>query len=158
VAGGATLFDYRDELDRWATRRAEIGLTDDDVRELGPVGDAELERLYRAADVLAFPSLAEGFGLVVLEALASALPVVASDIDVLRGFLDDGRTALLARAGDAAALGHALARALGDDALRARLATAGAAVAARHSWDAVAERHERAYTEFLAARDVPVAH
>ena len=92
VAGGATLFDYRDEIDRWAARRAEIGLTDDDVRELGPVSDDELERLYRAADVLAFPSVAEGFGLVVLEALSAGLPVVASDIPVLRSFLTDGAT------------------------------------------------------------------
>lgn len=157
VAGGATLFDYRDELDRWAARRAEIGLTDEEVRELGPVGDAELERLYRAADVLAFPSVAEGFGLVVLEALASALPVVASDIDVLRGFVNDGRSALLAPAGDAAALGHALARALSDGVLRDRLTEGGAAVAAGHSWDAVAERHERAYAKFRATRDLPVA-
>ncbi len=156
VAGGATLFDYRDELARWAARRADIGLTDDSVRELGPVTDAELERLYRAADVLAFPSVAEGFGLVVLEALASALPVVASDIDVLRGFLDDGESALLARCGDPGGFGRALARALTDGALRTRIVAGGTAVAASHTWDSVAVRHEAAYTDFLAAR-VPAA-
>ena len=106
VAGGATLFDYRDELQRWAERRAAIGLTDHELHELGPVSDADLERLYRAADVLAFPSVAEGFGLVVLEALASGLPVVASDIDVLRGYLDDGASALLVPCGDTGALGR----------------------------------------------------
>jgi glycosyltransferase-like protein len=156
VAGGATLFDYRDELARWAARRAEIGLTDDDVRELGPVTDAELERLYRAADVLAFPSLSEGFGLVVLEAMASGLPVVASDIDVVRGFLCHGQDGLLAPAADAGAFGHALAHVLTADDLRARLIDGGAAVAATHGWDGVAARHEHVYREFLDAR-VPLA-
>jgi glycosyltransferase-like protein len=157
VAGGATLFDYRDEIDRWAARRAEIGLTDHDVRELGPIDDAELERLYRASDVLAFPSVTEGFGLVVLEAQASGLPVVASDLDVLRGFLDDGQTALLAPAGDVGAFGHALARVLTEAPLRERLVIGGTAVAARHGWAAVAERHEAMYASFLAERDLRVA-
>jgi glycosyltransferase-like protein len=156
VAGGATLFDYRDELDRWARRRAEIGLTGDSVRELGPVGDAELERLYRAADVLAFPSVAEGFGLVVLEALASGLPVVASDIEVLRGFLDDGDSALLFHCGDPASLGHALALVLRDQEVRERIVAGGEAVAALHTWDAVAVRHDRTYSDLLAAR-LPLA-
>jgi glycosyltransferase-like protein len=152
VAGGATLFDYREELARWSARRAEIGLRDDEVKELGPVGDAELERLYRAADVLAFPSVSEGFGLVVLEAMASGLPVVASDIEVVRGFVCHGRDGLLARCGDPGAVGRALAAVLGSDDLRARLVAGGAAVAAHHDWDQVAARHEHVYREFLDAR------
>jgi glycosyltransferase-like protein len=151
VAGGATLFDYRDELDRFAERRAALGLGDDRVRVLGPVSDDELERLYRAADVLAFPSVEEGFGLVVLEALASDLPVVASDLDVVRGFVAHEESALLVPPEDGPALGAALARAA-DRALAARLRAGGRAVVARHTWDAVAAAHERAYGEFLAAR------
>src|SRR5207248_520265 len=65
VAGGATLFDYRDEAERFAARAAALGVAGD-VRTLGPVGDDELLGLYRAADVLAFPSTAEGFGLAAL--------------------------------------------------------------------------------------------
>jgi glycosyltransferase-like protein len=148
VAGGATLFDYRDELDRFAERRVALGLGDDRVRVLGPVSDGELARLYRAADVLAFPSVMEGFGLVVLEAMASGLPVVASDLEVVRGFAHDA--ALLVPPGDSAALAAALARAA-DPALAARLRDAGLAVAARWSWDAAAAAHERAYERFLAA-------
>jgi glycosyltransferase-like protein len=152
VAGGATLFDYRHEVERFAARRAALGLDDEVVRILGPVSDAELERLYRAADVLAFPSVTEGFGLVVLEALASGLPVVASDLDVLRGFLADGDSALLVPAGDGKALARALARVATDGSLAARLRAGGHAVAARHGWDAVARRHVDAYREFLAER------
>jgi glycosyltransferase-like protein len=152
VAGGATLFDYRDEIERFAARRRALDLGDAAVRVLGPVADEELELLYRAADVLAFPSVKEGFGLVVLEALASGLPVVASDIDVLRGFLVDGESALLVSCGDAARLAHALARVASDAALAARLRAGGHAVVARHGWDAAARAHEHAYAEFLAAR------
>jgi glycosyltransferase-like protein len=152
VAGGATLFDYRDEIERFAARRRDLGLGDAAVRVLGPVADEELELLYRAADVLAFPSVKEGFGLVVLEAQASGLPVVASDIDVLRGFLADGESALLAPCGDAARLADAVVRVATDAALAARLRAGGRAVVARHGWDAAALAHERAYAEFLAAR------
>jgi glycosyltransferase-like protein len=154
IAGGATLFDYRDELDRFAARRGELGLGDDAVRVLGPVGDGELERLYRAADVLCFPSVKEGFGLVVLEALASDLPVVASDIDVLRTVLRDGDSALLAPCGDAAAFAAALERVATDPALRERLRSGGRAVVARNTWDAAALAHEQAYRTFV---DGPVA-
>ena len=152
VAGGATLFDHRDELERFAARRAELGLGDSAVRVLGPVEDAELESLYRAADVFAFPSVKEGFGLVVLEALACGLPVVASGIDVLRGFLADGNSALLAPSGDARQFARGLARAATDDALRARLRASGEAVVARHGWDAAAASYEQAHARFLASR------
>jgi glycosyltransferase-like protein len=152
VAGGATLFDYRDEIERFAARRRALGLGDAAVRVLGPVADEELELLYRSADVLAFPSVKEGFGLVVLEALASGLPVVASDLDVLRGFLVDGESALLRSCGDAAGFADALERVATDAALAARLRAGGRAVVARHGWDAAALAHERAYSGFLAGR------
>ena len=86
VVGGATLFDYRDEIDRFAARARELGVSEH-VRHVGTVTPAELERHYRAADVFAFPSTKEGFGLVALEALAAGLPVVASELDVFRTFL-----------------------------------------------------------------------
>ncbi len=70
------------------------------MRVLGPLAPDEIERLFRAADVFAFPSVKEGFGLAALEALAAELPVVASDLDVFRGFLTDGESALLAPVGD----------------------------------------------------------
>jgi glycosyltransferase-like protein len=152
IAGGATLFDYRDEIERFAERRRALGLGDDAVRVLGPVTDAQLEALYRAADVLAFPSVKEGFGLVVLEALASGLPVVASDLDVLRSFLTDGDSALLVPCGDAGALAGALARVAADPALAARLREGGRAVVARHGWSAAARAHEDVYAAFLATR------
>jgi glycosyltransferase-like protein len=153
IAGGMTLFDYRHERDRFAARADELGVTDH-VRVLGPLGDGEIERLLRAADVFAFPSVKEGFGLVALEALAADLPVVASDLDVLRGFLDDGESALLVPVGDGEALAEALARVARDDMLRARLRRGGRRVVGAHTWDAAAAAHERAYEAFLYVAEV----
>jgi glycosyltransferase-like protein len=150
IAGGMTLFDYRHERDRFAERADELGVTDH-VRVLGPRPDGEIERLLRACDAFAFPSVKEGFGLVALEALAADLPVVASDLDVLRGYLADGESALLVPVGDAAALADALARVAADDALRGRLRRGGRRVVAAHTWDAAAAAHERAYEAFLMA-------
>jgi glycosyltransferase-like protein len=148
IGGGATLFDYRDEVDRFWARAQELDVCAD-VRALGPLDDAAVARAYRAADVLAFPSTKEGFGLVPLEALAAGLPVVASDIDVLRAFLRDGRNALLVPPGDAAALAVALRRVAGDPALAARMRAAGIHTAAGFSWARAAEAHEPEYARLL---------
>jgi glycosyltransferase-like protein len=151
VVGGATLFDYRDEIDRFAARARELGVSDH-VRHVGTVSPAELERHYRAADVFAFPSTKEGFGLVALEALAAGLPVVASEIDVFRTFLVHGESALLSPAGDGSALGRALARLARDGALRERLVAGGRQVVDAYGWDTAAVAHEDAYRSFHAER------
>ncbi|HEX4344210.1 MAG TPA: MSMEG_0565 family glycosyltransferase [Solirubrobacteraceae bacterium] len=151
VVGGATLFDYRDEIDRFAARARELGV-DEHVRRAGTVSPAELERHYRAADVFAFPSTKEGFGLVALEALAAGLPVVASELDVFLTFLADGENALLCPAGDGHALGAALARVARDPALCARLLAGGQRVVAAYGWDTAAGAHEDAYRSFQAER------
>jgi glycosyltransferase involved in cell wall biosynthesis len=151
VAGGATLFDYRDELARFEARAAELGVAAE-VRRLGNLADPELERLYRAADLFAFPSLKEGFGLAALEALASGLPVVASDLEAFRSFLVHGHTALLAPVGDSEALAAALTRLAREPGTRGRLLGSARRVVAGHTWDASAASHERAYRAFLAAR------
>lgn len=147
VVGGATLFDYRDEIDRFSARARELGVSDH-VRVVGTVTPAELERHYRAADVFAFPSTKEGFGLVALEALAAGLPVVASAIDVFLTFLAHGESALLSPPGDGAALGRSLTRVARDPALRERLVAGGRRVAEAYGWDAAAAAHEDAYRSF----------
>jgi glycosyltransferase-like protein len=150
VAGGATLFDYRDEVDRFRERASALGLNGD-LRVLGPVEDPELERLYRAADVFALPSTKEGYGLAVLEALAAGLPAVVSDLDVFRAFLGDGESALLARTGDPDDVAAALVRVAREPALAERLRAGGRAVVARHTWARVAAAHEREYRAFTRA-------
>jgi glycosyltransferase involved in cell wall biosynthesis len=151
VAGGATLFDYRHEVARFRARVAMLGL-EPAVRILGTLTDERIQRLYRAADAFAFPSTKEGFGLAALEALASGLPVVASDLDALTTFLEDGRSAVLVPVGDRDALGAALARVGRDESIRRRLCANGLLVAADYGWDAAAVAHERAYGTLLAGR------
>jgi glycosyltransferase-like protein len=145
IAGGATLFDYREEIDRFHQRRVQLGLAAEDVLTLGPQTDAELDGLLAAADAFAFPSHKEGFGLVALEALASGLPLVCSDLEVFGTFLADGDSALMVPAGDVESLAAALERVAADDRLRARLRRGGDAVVAAHDWDRSALEHERAY-------------
>jgi glycosyltransferase involved in cell wall biosynthesis len=108
-----------------------------------------MERLYRAADLFAFPSTSEGFGLAALEGLASGLPVVASDLAAMRTFLQHGRNALLVPIGDGGALGAALARLARDAGLRDRLRAGGLQMAAAFSWDEAALAHEHVYAELL---------
>ena len=144
IVGGATLFDYRDEIDRFNARARELGVSEH-VRVVGTVTPAELERHYRAADVFAFPSTKEGFGLVALEALAAGLPVVASEIDVFLTFLSHGESALLSPPGDGSALGRSLARIAEDGALRERLVAGGRHVVDAYGWAVAAAAHEEAY-------------
>ena len=153
VAGGATLFDYRSEIERFHERMAQLGLGGR-VRVLGSLSDDELSRLYRAADLFAFPSTKEGFGLVALEALACGLPVVASDIDPLRTFLEHDHSALLVPAQDGDALAGALAGLARDPGARERLRAGGREVARAFTWDAAAATHERVYAELLSSLPV----
>ncbi len=109
----------------------------------GYVSDEELARLYREAAVLVFPSRYEGFGLPVLEAMASGTPVVATDDAAVREVAGDA--ALYAPPHE---LGTAIGRALEE---RARLAAAGLERARLFSWEATARRTLEVYEEALAA-------
>ena len=111
VAGGATLFDHRDEIDRFHALRDDLDLGDSRAR-----ARPRDRRRARAASTAPptssrCPSTKEGFGLAVLEALAAGLPAVVSDLDVFRTYLADGDSALMAPVGDHAALADALVRA-----------------------------------------------
>jgi len=106
-------------------RRAMGGGLGDRVRFAGPRTGAALDRAYAAADLLVLASRAETYGMVVTEALARGLPVLAADaggVTEALGHGDDGtRPGLLVPPGDPAALGAALRAWLEDAALRARL-------------------------------------
>jgi glycosyltransferase involved in cell wall biosynthesis len=118
------------------------------VKLAGPVDDAVLQALYRSADGLAYPSLYEGFGLPVLEAMANGLPVLTSDRSSLPEVAGDA--AVLVDPLDRGALAKGLVRLVSDSALRRRLADAGPRRAARFTWPATAAGTWAAYRQVLA--------
>jgi glycosyltransferase involved in cell wall biosynthesis len=151
VVGGHSYQDYTAYRDAALGALPALGLTlGEDVVLLGTVGDAELAGWYHAADALCFPSVKEGWGLAVLEAMSAGLPVVASDLPAFREYLVDGGNALLPPVGDETALATAMRRMVADADLRERLAAGGAATARRYTWEASAERHREVYAGLRA--------
>lgn len=115
----------------------EMGLQDR-IHFLGWVPERELCALYARADLVAMPSLVEGFGLPALEAMACGAPVLAADRSSLPEVVGDA--GVLVDPYDEMALAGALLRLLQDPEWRLRLAQAGRARAAEFSWQQTAER------------------
>lgn len=152
IVGGHSFQDHQAYRDRALARAVSLGLVlDHDIVQLGTVIDAELPAWYHAADVLAFPSVSEGWGLAVLEALAAGLPTVVTDIPVFREYLTDGAGVLMTPPSNPAALAGALSAILTDRSLAARLSAAGPAVARRFPWSASAEQHRAVYVRLAPA-------
>jgi glycosyltransferase involved in cell wall biosynthesis len=135
---------HEDELRAQVTHH---GITAD-VRFLGWVPAADLEGLYATAAAFVFPSLAEGFGLPVLEAMARGVPVACSDRPVLTEVAGDA--ALRFDPESEAAIARAITRLLSDAELVARLRTAGHERVARFPWSATATGTLAAYRRALA--------
>jgi glycosyltransferase involved in cell wall biosynthesis len=117
---------------------AEAERHGDRVRILGFVDEADLPALYRNAVLFVFPSLYEGFGLPVLEAMASGVPVICSNVSSLPEVAGDA--AMLVDPLNIEELAEAMMRALEDPDLRHKMAARGLAQAARFTW-ARAARH-----------------
>lgn len=128
----------------WSTELAASN-----VRRLGFVPRADLDALYAAATVVAYPSIREGFGLPVLEAMAQGAAVVTSATTSTAEVAAD--TALLVDPFDVDDIAGALARLLGDDDLRSRLGQAARARAATYTWTRTADAVVGAYRAALGA-------
>jgi glycosyltransferase involved in cell wall biosynthesis len=123
-------------------RLRELGL-EDRVIFTGYVPDEDLPALYSAADLFVFPSLYEGFGLPVLEAMACGVPVICSNTSSLPEVAGDA--ALLVDPADVRALAGAMERALTDEALRVTLRARGIEKAGRFSWEGAARKTVEVY-------------
>ena len=120
------------------------------VKELGHPTDAELVSIYGAVDALIFPSLREGFGLPVLEAMACGTPVVASDISALNELL--GGAGLIAPPHDTHALAAAVDQVLTVPDVAERLRAAGLARAQSFGWQRVIDDYRRLYFDVAQGR------
>ena len=120
------------------------------IVRLGTVPHGELPRYHAAADAFASPATGqESFGIVLVEAMAAGVPVVATDIAGYREVVRDGVDGLLVPPNDADALAAALRRVLSEPELAAALAAAGRARAETFSWPAVVPRLEAVYGRVL---------
>ncbi len=128
-------------------RAAEGSPLAERIHLAGFVADEDLPALYNLAELFAFPSYYEGFGIPVLEAMACGRPVVSADNSSLPEVAGDA--ALLVPAGDRAALVSAMQRLLDDPALSQRMIARGLEQAAGFSWQAAADRLLEAYSRLL---------
>jgi len=136
IAGGATLFDYRPYREAFMTEAK--ALPSDALVLPGVVPDADLPVLYRLADAFVFPSLQEGWGLVVLEAIASGLPVITSARQPFTEFLSQETALLVEPEADEIAL--AMAQVLQPDTAQCLIHNSQPLID-RYSWHRSAQQH-----------------
>jgi glycosyltransferase involved in cell wall biosynthesis len=143
VLAGSTGYGWEEIMARVAASEAR-----DRIVITGYVAAAELAGWYARASVFAFPSLDEGFGMPVLEAMAAGVPVVTSSRSALPEVAGDA--ALLLNPEDTNALTEALGELTRNDDLRTRLAAAGRKRAATFSWEKAVSQTWDAYQNLLA--------
>ena len=136
----------------FATARPAAGVADR-VHFLGAVPHRELPGVLRAADAFVLTTEPpESFGIVLIEAMACGLPVIATDYPGVRAVVDD-QTGIVVPPGDPAPVAVAIERLAGDAEARKRMGAAGRAKAEREwAWPALLDRMDAAYTEAVAER------
>ena len=123
------------------------------VHFVGLVSPEELPRYYRTATIFCAPSTGfESFGIILLEAMAAGLPIVASDITGYRTVLQNSTEGILVPPTDDEALARAIAQLLRDPAQRAAMSACGKAKAAQYDWSIIAKRVLAYYDELIAAQ------
>jgi glycosyltransferase-like protein len=143
IAGGVSLLDHKEYRAQFNAARAQTMIPPSAIVELGRIAQEDMAALYRIADVLVCPSLKEGFGLVVLEAMACGTPVVVSAIPPFTEYLSDNE-AMWCDPTHAGSIANAMIAALNGP-LRQRLIKRGYAAACRHDWERTASLHIPGY-------------
>ncbi|MBD2112745.1 MULTISPECIES: MSMEG_0565 family glycosyltransferase [Cyanophyceae] len=152
IAGGATLFDYEPYRQRFFARAKDLEqqhgpLMGQSVLLPGVIADEDLPALYRAADVFCFPSTKEGWGLVVLEAIASGLPVITADQPPFTEFLSSNQ-ALLVNPDLPSAIAAAMVAAL-DPRTADQLVQHSQTVLLNYTWEKSASLHVTHYQTLI---------
>jgi glycosyltransferase-like protein len=149
IAGGVSLLDHRDYQEEFQSHLRALRDDAAAVHIIGAVSDDDMPNLYRLADALVFPSLKEGFGLVVLEAMASGVPAIVPSIAPFTEYLgrDD---ALWCDPRHSASIAEAMALALMPE-IRGQIIPRGLEVAGRFPWRRVAKAHLSTYAPLKEA-------
>ncbi len=145
VAGGATLFDYQAYRDEFFALVEPLEI-DRSLILPGVIADAELPTLYRCADAFVFPSVKEGWGLVVMEAIASGLPVITSNQAPFTEFLTNAQ-ALLVDPNSVDAIAKAMQDVIQPQARG--LVEKSRSMLSQYSWTASAKLHLRYYQQIV---------
>lgn len=143
IAGGVSLLDHRDYQEEFQSHLRTLREDAAAVHIIGAVPDEDMANLYRIADALVFPSLKEGFGLVVLEAMASGLPAIVPSIVPFTEYLDT-EDAIWCDPRHSASIAEAMVLSLLPE-MRNRIIERGLEVAGRFTWRRVAEAHLSTY-------------
>jgi glycosyltransferase-like protein len=152
IAGGATLFDYQPYRDQFFATAQSLAIQLGQSLILpGVVPTDHLPALYRCADVFCFPSSKEGWGLVVLEAIASGLPVIVSHQPPFTEFLNPDQ-ALWVRPTSSETIANAMVKAVTED--QTDLVTRSRSVLSQYSWQRSAQLHVQHYRQLLKTRNV----
>ena len=137
----------RDKLERLAS---ELGIAEA-VTFTGRVDNRSIHDLYRSADVLLNPSLVDNTPISLLEAMASGVPIVSTNVGGIPYLVRDGETALLVPAADPVAMARATAQLLGDVELYRRLRAGGLNAVQAYTWERVRVRLFDVYARALSA-------
>jgi glycosyltransferase involved in cell wall biosynthesis len=143
MLAGSSGFDSQE-----AIRRIETSPRKSDIEVLGYVSDRDLENLYARASIFAFPSLDEGFGMPILDAMARRVPVLTSNRSAMPEVAGDA--ALLVDPLEVGSIGEGLCRLTASGELRDKLIGAGIARAREFTWDKAVGKTWDTYEELLA--------
>jgi O-antigen biosynthesis alpha-1,2-mannosyltransferase len=142
VLAGASGFDSQEAL-----HRINSSPRKQDIQVLGYVTDSQLEDLYRRAAIFAFPSLDEGFGMPILDAMARGVPVLASNVAAIPEVA--GNAALLVSPTDTDSIAAGLRRLADDSVLREQLARTGLERVREFTWERSVAETWKVYQELL---------
>jgi len=124
-----------------------------DVEFIGYASPEQLPKFYHRADIFCAPSIGfESFGMVLLEAMAAGLPIVASDIAGYRALVTHGKEGLLVPPGQPRVLAQALAEMLETAPQRWRMARHGQAKAGQYSWDCIVDKTLKVYQDTIQSK------
>ncbi|MBI9045977.1 MAG: glycosyltransferase [Anaerolineaceae bacterium] len=145
--------DQQSEMSRLQKLCKDIGI-EDIVLFLGKQGQDTLPYYYSAAEVVVVPSHYESFGMVALEAMACATPVVASQVGGLAYLIKDGITGYFVPGNDPAALSDKLVKMIFNPELREKLGEQAAVYAHTYSWETITDQIVKLYFEALAEKRI----